>query len=77
MEVSRIGTNKNCDVEGCTKESKKTVSREKAGFALKEAGLSLSVKDKVTRIHLCSDHYRKIKKKLKKDRKLESLRWGI
>jgi hypothetical protein len=67
---------KQCDVEGCSKDSKKTVSREKAGAAIKQAGLTLSLRDKVTKAHLCADHYRKIKKKLKKDREVERLRWG-
>ncbi|MHA1206854.1 MAG: hypothetical protein ACTSR4_06290 [Candidatus Hodarchaeales archaeon] len=67
---------KTCDVEGCSKDSKKTVSREKAGMAIKEAGLNLAIKDKVTRAHLCADHYRKIKKRLKKDREIDRLRWG-
>jgi hypothetical protein len=65
-----------CDIEGCSGLSKKTVSREKSGAALKQAGLSLGVRDKVTKIHLCADHYRKIKKQLKKDREIERLRWG-
>ena len=67
---------KQCDVEGCTKDSKKTVSREKAGAAIKEASLNLSVRDKVRKVHMCADHYRVIKKKLKKDREIERLRWG-
>ncbi len=67
---------KNCDIENCTLESKKTVSREKAGSALKEAGLDVSIREKKTKIHLCTEHYRKIKKKLKKDREIERLRWG-
>ena len=67
---------KSCDVEACSKDSKKTVSRQKAGVAIKEAGLNLNVRDKVTKIHLCADHYRKIKKKLKKDREIDRLRWG-
>ncbi len=75
-DVREIPGKKNCDVEGCSNESKKTVSKEKAGAAIKEAGLNLSVKDKVTKAHLCSDHYRKIKKKLKKDREIDRLRWG-
>lgn len=75
-DVREIPGKKNCDVEGCSNESKKTVSREKAGAAIKEAGLNLSVKNKVTKAHLCSDHYRKIKKKLKKDREIDRLRWG-
>ncbi|MFX1504549.1 MAG: hypothetical protein ACFFDC_00395 [Promethearchaeota archaeon] len=65
-----------CDVEGCSGLTKRTVSREKSGAALKQAGLTLNVKDKVTKIHLCADHYRKIKKQLKKDREIERLRWG-
>ncbi|MFX0084509.1 MAG: hypothetical protein ACFFAU_02445 [Candidatus Hodarchaeota archaeon] len=68
---------KNCDVEECTKESKRTVSREKAGTALKEVGLNISIREKKTKIHLCGDHYRNIKKKLKKDREIERLRWGM
>jgi hypothetical protein len=76
MEVFIIAPSRNCDIEGCTNGYKKTVSREKAGTSIKDAGLSLSIKDKITRVHLCPDHYRIIKKKLKKDRKLESLRWG-
>jgi hypothetical protein len=68
---------KYCDVEDCTKESKKTVSREKAGTALKEVGLDISLREKKTKIHLCAEHYRSIKKKLKKDREIERLRWGM
>jgi hypothetical protein len=65
-----------CDVEGCSGLTKRTVSREKSGAALKQVGLTLGVRDKVTKIHLCADHYRKIKKQLKKDREIERLRWG-
>jgi len=65
-----------CDVEGCSSDSKKTVSREKAGTAIKQAGLTLTIRDKKTKAHLCADHYRKIKKKLKKEREIERLRWG-
>ena len=71
-----MSSKKTCNIENCEKESKKTVSREKAGAALKDAGLSLALRDKVQKIHLCSDHYRKIKKKLKKDREIDRLRWG-
>ncbi len=67
---------KTCDIEACSDASKKTVSREKAGKAIKQANLNLNVRDKVTRIHLCAKHYKKIKKQLKKDREIERLRWG-
>ncbi|MFX0173904.1 MAG: hypothetical protein ACFE9L_18625 [Candidatus Hodarchaeota archaeon] len=71
-----IASKKICDVDGCSKESKKTVSRQKAGAAIEQADLNLALRDKKTRIHLCSDHYRRIKKKLKKDREIERLRWN-
>jgi len=71
-----VAKKKYCDIENCEKDSKKTVSREKAGTALKDAGLEVSIRDKKTKIHLCADHYRKIKKKLKKDREIDRLRWG-
>ncbi|UCE13630.1 MAG: hypothetical protein JSV04_00290 [Candidatus Heimdallarchaeota archaeon] len=67
---------KQCNVENCSNLSKKTVSREKAGSAMKQAGLNLDIRDKVTKVHLCAEHYRKIKKQLKKDREIERLRWG-
>ncbi len=67
---------KPCDIENCPNVTKKTVSREKAGAAIKQAGLTLNIRDKVTKIHLCSDHYKRIKKTLKKDREIERLRWG-
>ncbi|MHA2243434.1 MAG: hypothetical protein ACXADY_00540 [Candidatus Hodarchaeales archaeon] len=65
-----------CDVENCSNLTKKTVSREKAGAAIKQADLILDVRDKVNKVHLCANHYRKIKKQLKKDREIERLRWG-
>ena len=67
---------KACDVENCSNLTKKTVSREKAGAAIKQANLILDVRDKVNKVHLCANHYRKIKKQLKKDREIERLRWG-
>jgi hypothetical protein len=73
--VRTIASKKTCDVENCFKDSKKTVSREKAGAAIKQASLSLAIRDKKTKVHLCVDHYRTIKKKLKKDREIEHLRW--
>ncbi len=67
---------KACDVENCSNLTKKTVSREKAGAAIKQADIILDVRDKVNKVHLCANHYRKIKKQLKKDREIERLRWG-
>ncbi|UCG90512.1 MAG: hypothetical protein JSU57_01925 [Candidatus Heimdallarchaeota archaeon] len=65
-----------CDVKDCSNSTKKTVSREQAGTAIKQANMTLDIRDKVNKVHLCADHYRKIKKQLKKDRQIERLRWG-
>ena len=66
---------KTCDVSNCDKESKKTVSEQKAGAAIKKVGLEINLRPKVRKIHLCADHYRKIKKELKKDREIDRLRY--
>ena len=64
-----------CSIEGCDKESDRTISIDKAGIALKEEGLVAETKKKKRKFHICKDHYRRIKKHMKKDRKLDRARW--
>ena len=64
-----------CDVEGCENESKRTLSLERAGNAIKKAGLSVPVRKKRRRAHFCQEHYRSVKKHLKKEREIERMRW--
>ncbi len=60
---------KTCDVSGCSGESVKTVSGQKA----RDAGLS--VPSDVRKAHLCKKHYKEYKKATKKDRELERMGW--
>ncbi len=66
---------KACSIEGCENETKRTVSLAKTEFALKKEGLKAIHKPKETKIRLCADHYKKIKKHIKEKEKLERARW--
>ena len=63
-----------CSIKNCEKESVRSLSIEKAGEALNSAGLSYEVPRRRNRIYLCTEHYKKIKKYLKKAQKEERLR---
>ncbi len=67
----------NCQITGCTNESDRTLGRSRITNALKEERLELNVRDKVTKVKVCKVHYRKIKKYIKKDTKIDRVRWGI
>lgn len=61
---------KGCDVLGCSEPYERSISSKK----VETAGLDIA--DGVgKRAHLCKKHYREFKKKMKKDRELESLGW--
>ena len=60
---------KTCDVSGCSEDSVKTVSGQKA----RDAGLS--VPSNLRKAHLCKKHYKEFKKATKKDRELERMGW--
>lgn len=62
-------------MEACENESARSLSREKTVNALKETGLKTIEGRKTRRINLCKEHYKKIKKIMKKERKLDQLRW--
>lgn len=66
-----------CQIESCTNESDRTLGRSRITEALKEEKLELNVRSKVTKIKICKEHYRKIKKHIKKKDKIERLRWNI
>ncbi len=61
-----------CSVENCENEAVRSLSIEKAGEALSLAGLSYKTSRR--RILLCKEHYKAIKKQLKKAQKEERLR---
>ncbi len=56
-----------CDVVGCANPAERSVSSKMAA----KAGLKFD--DSLRRVHLCKEHYRKLKKETKETRRLESL----
>ena len=65
-----------CDVDGCENPSERSLSEQKVADALQKQNLKLvKAKRKSRRVNLCKDHYRGIKKHLKKESKIERMRW--
>ena len=64
-----------CNIEDCENESDRTLSRQKLAKALQEENLTLDLKPKATKAKICKEHYRRLKKHIKKQDKIERLRW--
>jgi len=60
----------NCDIEGCKEEAERSFSVKR----VEAAGMNASGASGGS-AHLCKQHYREFKKKMKKDRELERLGW--
>ena len=67
--MSKVTNRVRCSVEGCEKESLRSLNIEK----VISAGLKV---ESVKRARLCKEHYKKFKKATKKDRILEKWRYG-
>lgn len=66
-----------CNVDNCENEADRTIGRDKVKAALIEEDLKLDIKPKITKVKLCKEHYRRVKKHIKKDNKIERARWQI
>ena len=64
-----------CDIEGCENPSKRTLAVEKNLKYVEAVGLKLQIPKKARKFHICHEHYKKIKKLIKKDRDIERLRF--
>lgn len=64
-----------CNIENCENESDRTLGRDKLTKPLLEENLKLDIKPKITKVKLCKEHYRRLKKHIKKADKIERLRW--
>ncbi|MFW9990738.1 MAG: hypothetical protein ACFFD4_01640 [Candidatus Odinarchaeota archaeon] len=71
-----------CEVEGCDKEDERSLSMVRIGDALSKENLAVRKDAKIKKgrksgkIKLCKEHYRKVKKHIKKKEKIERLRWS-
>ena len=67
--MGRVAKGVKCSVSGCGKETIRSLSAAK----VKAAGLN--VKGSERRAYLCKEHYKEYKKKTKKEKKVEQLRY--
>lgn len=65
-----------CNIEGCENEAERTMGKDRISAALAEENLKLDIRKKQTKAKLCKEHYRRIKKHIKKQDKIERLRWS-
>lgn len=66
--MGRIDKGVKCSVSGCSSEAARSISAEK----VKTAGLKVGNEK---RAYLCKEHYKDFKKKTKKDKQLEKMRF--
>ena len=59
---------KNCEVQGCTNQSFKTVPADLASKVF-------TFSQKKTKVHLCKEHYKEYKKQTKKEREMNRMDW--
>jgi len=67
--MGKINKGEKCSISGCDKQAVRSVSSEKANAARLNVG-------NIRRSYLCEDHYKELKKKLKKERRIEKWRWS-
>jgi hypothetical protein len=66
--LGRIDKGVKCSVSGCSNEAARSISADK----VKTAGLKVGNEK---RAYLCKEHYKDFKKKTKKDKRLEKMRF--
>ena len=67
--MGRIDKGVKCSVAGCSQDAVRSVSSEKA----RSAGLHLKTSGR--RAYLCREHYRELKKRMRKERRAELWRY--
>jgi len=68
--MGKISKGARCSVSGCDKQAVRSISAEKTNAA----GLNVG---NIRRAYLCEDHYKELKKRLRKERRIEKWRWSI
>lgn len=67
--MGKVSKGAKCSVSGCDKLAVRSISQDKA----QSANLNVEV---TRRVYICLDHYKELKKKLKKERKIDKWRWS-
>ncbi len=70
MARKRTDKEGECDVIGCSKPGLRSLAAKRFSSAVPDAQVPGS-----RRVRVCKDHYKKYRKKTKRDRKLERLDW--
>ncbi|MEM1569239.1 MAG: hypothetical protein QXT96_03665 [Candidatus Bathyarchaeia archaeon] len=68
ISVGKVAKGKLCDVKGCDKPAVRSLERATAAGS----GLDLTSQD---RVYLCKEHYKVVKKSLKKERLVKKWRY--
>ena len=66
--MGRVDKGQKCSVSSCGKDAVRSLSGEKVRMANLKVGSE-------KRAYLCKDHYKEYKKKTKKDKQLEKMRY--
>lgn len=66
--MGRVDKGVKCSVSGCGNEAVRSISADK----VRSTGLKIG---REKRAYLCKEHYKEYKKKTKKDKKLERMRY--
>jgi len=66
--MGKVSKGITCSVVGCDKPAVRSISQEKAQV------IKLTVGSE-RRVYVCSDHWKEVKKKFKKDKRIEKWRW--
>ncbi|MHA1793701.1 MAG: hypothetical protein ACTSVI_13745 [Promethearchaeota archaeon] len=74
-ETSKKGGTRTCNIKDCNKPAVRSLSRQEYETYMKDAGLELKSR-KERKIYPCAEHYKMIKKKKKKDDKINRIRFN-
>ncbi|MEM2110085.1 MAG: hypothetical protein QW327_06355 [Candidatus Odinarchaeota archaeon] len=70
--MGKVNKGVNCSVKGCSKQAVRSLSLSDA----KKAKLDVEA-DRLNKVYVCEEHYKLIKKSLKKERQAEKWRRSV
>jgi len=73
--LGKIDRGVSCSIAGCVNNASHSLSVREVSNALSKLGFKLS-SDSARRVYLCEEHYKAVKKVLRKERMYERWRFG-